>query len=104
MRRLIDVKGDIVHIIWVAVKIMLEGLYQSPRGGFILTLLQRRASKVGRTGTGFINTTGNSERDSTVTAATVVLLLLVMVLLNDSDRIRGELLTEKEDQMALKVI
>ena len=59
---------------------------------------------MGRTGTGFINTTGNSERDSTVTAATVVLLLLVMVLLNDSDRIRGELLTEKEDQMALKVI
>ena len=25
MRRLIDVKGDIVHIIWVAVKNMLEG-------------------------------------------------------------------------------
>ena len=46
---------------------------------------------MGGTGTGFINTTGNSEHDSMVTAVTVVLLLLEMVLLDN--RIGGELLS-----------
>ena len=76
MRRLIDVKRDIVHTIRQAVDVVSkyagEALPEPARTrvrGFILTLPQRWASKAGGTGAGVISTAGNSERDSTVTAA-----------------------------------
>ena len=71
-----DVKRDIVHTIRQAVDIVSKyaggALPDSARDrvrGFILTLPQRLASKAGGTGAGVISTAGNSERDSTVTAA-----------------------------------
>ena len=76
MRRLMDVKRDIVHTIRQAVDIVSKyagGALPEPARtrvrGFILTLPQRWASKAGGTGAGAISTAGNSERDSTVTAA-----------------------------------
>ena len=76
MRRLIDVKRDIVHTIRQAVDVVSKyagGALPEPARtrvkGFILTLPQRWASKAGGTGAGVISTAGNSERDSTVTAA-----------------------------------
>ena len=76
MRRLMDVRRDIVHTIRQAVDIVSKyagGALPEPARtrvrGFILTLPQRWASKAGGTGTGVISTAGNSERDSTVTAA-----------------------------------
>ena len=77
MRRLIDVKRDIVRTIRQAVDVVSKyagGALPEPARtrvrGFILTLPQRWASKAGATGAGVISTAGiNSERDSTVTAA-----------------------------------
>ena len=76
MRRLIDVKREIVHTIRQAVDVVSKyagGALPEPARtrvrGFILTLPQRWASKAGGTGAGAISTAGNSERDSTVTAA-----------------------------------
>ena len=76
MRRLMDVKRDIVHTIRQAVDVVSKyagGALPEPARtrvrGFILTLPQRWASKAGGTGAGVISTAGNSERDSTVTAA-----------------------------------
>ena len=76
MRRLIDVKRDIVHTIRQAVDVVSKyagGALPEPARtrvkGFILTLPQRWASKAGGTGAGVISTAGTSERDSTVTAA-----------------------------------
>jgi transcriptional repressor OPI1 len=72
MRRLIDVRRDIVHTIRQAVDIVSKyagGALPEPARtrvrGFILTLPQRWASKAGGTG----GVTAGSERDSTVTAA-----------------------------------
>jgi transcriptional repressor OPI1 len=71
-----DVKRDIVHTIRQAVDVVSKyagGALPEPARtrvrGFILTLPQRWASKAGGTGAGAISTAGNSERDSTVTAA-----------------------------------
>ena len=76
MRKLINVKRDIVHTIRQAVDIVSKyagGALPEPARvrvrGFILTLPQRWASKAGGTGAGVISTAGNSDRDSTVTAA-----------------------------------
>ena len=77
MRRLIDIKRDIVRTIRQAVYVVSKyagGALPEPARtrvrGFILTLPQRWASKAGGTGAGVISTAGiNSERDSTVTAA-----------------------------------
>ena len=77
MRRLIDIKRDIVRTIRQAVDIVSKyarGVLPEPARtrvrGLILTLPQHWASKAGGTGAGVISTAGiNSERDSTVTAA-----------------------------------
>ena len=106
MRRLIDVKRDIVRTIRQAVDVVSkyagEALPEPARTrvrGFILTLPQRWASKAGGTGAGVISSAGiNSERDSTVTAAASGKVL-------PDDRVdRGERLIGKEDRVALKVI
>ena len=76
MRRLIDVRKDIVHTIRQAVDIVSKyagGALPEPARtrvrGFILTLPQRWASKASAAGGGAAGTAGGSERDSTVTAA-----------------------------------
>ena len=77
MRRLIDVRRDIVHTIRQAVDIVSKyagGALPEPARtrvrGFILTLPQRWASKASETGgVNGLTSAAGSERDSTVTAA-----------------------------------